>query len=82
VVRELLGRMEPIRAATGRPHWIVLDEAHHIVPRATAQPALLTAHPFGIVYITVDPQHLASSVLPTIVRTIATGDNALGQGKG
>ena len=28
----LLTRLSELRAQTGRPHWIVVDEAHHLVP--------------------------------------------------
>jgi HAD superfamily hydrolase (TIGR01484 family) len=80
--RELLGRLEPIRARSGRPHWIVLDEAHHVVPRGVMPASLLTSAPFNIMYLTVDPEHLAEPIGPTIARTIVTGENALGPGKG
>ena len=30
----LLPRLLEMRAATARPHWIVLDEAHHLLPAA------------------------------------------------
>ena len=29
---ELLPRLLELRARTGRPHWIVVDEAHHLLP--------------------------------------------------
>src|SRR5437763_1584653 len=28
----LLPRLEQLRVATGRPHWLLLDEAHHMLP--------------------------------------------------
>ena len=40
-----------LRARTGRPHWIVVDEAHHVIP-AAAQAAMLAS-----------PRQLASGIL-------------------
>ena len=37
----LLPRLQELRARTGRPHWIVVDEAHHLLPVAW-EPAPLT----------------------------------------
>ena len=34
---ELLPRLHDMRARTGRPHWLILDEAHHLLP-ATWEP--------------------------------------------
>ena len=31
-------RLQELRARTGRPHWIVIDEAHHLLPAAGAGP--------------------------------------------
>ena len=30
----LLPRLQELRARTGRPHWLVVDEAHHLLPAA------------------------------------------------
>src|SRR5437763_13230924 len=37
----LLSRLQELRARTGRPHWLVIDEAHHVLP-ANWRPASLT----------------------------------------
>jgi hypothetical protein len=29
---QLLPNLQAMRTRTGRPHWIVLDEAHHMIP--------------------------------------------------
>ena len=40
----LLPQLQEFRAATGRPHWIVVDEAHHLLPASWHAAALtLTA---------------------------------------
>lgn len=79
---ELLGRIAALRAATGRPHWIVIDEAHHVVPRGVTPASPLTSQPFSTMYVTVDAAHVAESILPTIARTIVTGENVRGREQG
>src|SRR3984893_445963 len=37
----LLSRIQELRAKTGRPHWVIIDEAHHLLP-ATLDSASLT----------------------------------------
>jgi hypothetical protein len=34
----LLPRIQELRATTGRPHWIVIDESHHVLPFSGKQP--------------------------------------------
>lgn len=33
-LQRLLPRLLTLRTATGRPHWILIDEAHHLLPAA------------------------------------------------
>jgi hydroxymethylpyrimidine pyrophosphatase-like HAD family hydrolase len=33
VFRTLLAPLLELRSRTGRPHWIIIDEAHHVLPR-------------------------------------------------
>jgi hydroxymethylpyrimidine pyrophosphatase-like HAD family hydrolase len=73
----LLPRLFELRAATGRPHWIVLDEAHHLLPSPwhpseTILPAQLDA----IALITVHPDHVAPSVLRRVDTVIVVGRDA------
>src|SRR5688500_2980380 len=32
---DLLTHLDQLRARTARPHWIIIDEAHHMLPSAT-----------------------------------------------
>jgi hypothetical protein len=59
-----LAHLHELRARTGRPHWLVADEAHHLLP-ATWQPAApaLTAAVPGLLLITVHPEQVAPTVL-------------------
>ena len=37
----LFARIRDLRARTGRPHWLIVDEAHHVMP-ADWQPTEFT----------------------------------------
>jgi hydroxymethylpyrimidine pyrophosphatase-like HAD family hydrolase len=70
----LLTLLQEIRAKFGRPHWIIFDEAHHLMP-STRQPnpnysALLN----GIVLVTVHPEAISSMALKSINGVLAVGD--------
>ena len=73
---ELLPELLKLRSATGRPHWIVIDEAHHLLPREwqaadTFVPDELT----GYLLITVHPEQIAPTVLQTVETMIAIGSD-------
>ncbi|NKE69273.1 HAD-IIB family hydrolase [Candidatus Manganitrophus noduliformans] len=72
----LLTAVMELRARTGRPHWIVIDETHHLLPAAWA-PALLTVPKElqGFLLITVHPDRISRAVLASIDLIIAIGSN-------
>jgi hydroxymethylpyrimidine pyrophosphatase-like HAD family hydrolase len=74
-----LPRLLELRAATGRPHWIVVDEAHHLLPSSWA-PSTITwpAHLSGIAFVTVHPDHVAPAALERVETLIAVGTNPQG----
>lgn len=75
----VLTRLHELRAATGRPHWIVIDEAHHLLP-ATWQPAA-TVLPGGlrnVVLVTVHPDHVAAPALAQVNRLVIVGRDPAG----
>ncbi len=70
----LLTRLQELRAQTGRPHMVIVDEAHHVLP-ASWEPASM-AFPKSLdrmIYITVEPKSVTPSVLSTINTVIALG---------
>ena len=73
----LLPRLQEVRAQTGRPHWIVVEEAHHLLPpeRPTTA-ARLFDDLTGIVYVTVRPASIAATVLKSVSIAAALGDGA------
>jgi HAD superfamily hydrolase (TIGR01484 family) len=72
---QLLPAMSDLRTRTGRPHWLVIDEAHHLLPAAWEPLAELTLRPRGTLYVTVHPGSMAPAVLRTIDTFVATGEH-------
>jgi hypothetical protein len=71
---QLLPRIQELRARSGRPHWLVIDEAHHLLPTSWQfSPNTLPQELSGLMLITVHPDHVASSVLSLIQMIIAVG---------
>lgn len=70
----LLPRLHDMRSKTGRPHWIVVDEAHHLLP-ATGDPATLSAaHKFfSMFFITVHPDQVSKAVVQEIDLVMTLG---------
>src|SRR5215475_1928950 len=71
----LLPRLQELRATRGRPHWTVVDEAHHLLP-TTWDTAELTVPQVmrGTLLITVHPESVAPAVLSVIDLVIAIGE--------
>ena len=70
----LLPALIGLRAGTGRPHFVVVDEAHHMLP-AYWDPGGVTmpADLKGFLFITVHPDRLAPRVLDCVDRMIVVG---------
>src|SRR5262249_43951152 len=73
---ELLPRLVELRSRTGRPHWIVIDEAHHLLPTGW-QPSEkhLPTELHGTVTITVHPESVAPAVLERVDVLLAVGEH-------
>lgn len=58
----LMGQVTQLRAQTGRPHWLVIDEAHHLSPAgADAQTIGIPAGFTGLALLTTGPETLHDS---------------------
>lgn len=69
---ELLPALLELRSRTGRPHWIVIDEAHHLIPSSWNLATLTLPQELkGIMLITVHPDQIAPAGL-SLVDTILT----------
>jgi phosphoglycolate phosphatase (TIGR01487 family) len=73
----LLPRLQEMRLRTGRPHWIVIDEAHHMVHAGWAPAsAELAGELKNMLMITVHPEHVARSALSEVDIVCAVGESA------
>jgi hypothetical protein len=74
--QSLLPRLLEMRARTGRPHWLVVDEAHHLLP-ASWQPAeALREGLRNALLLTVHPEYFSPAILAATDTVIAVGDAA------
>ena len=73
----LLPELAKMRASCGRPHWLIIDEAHHLLPaqRDSASLALPRDLPATIL-ITVHPETVAASALSPVEDVLALGPHA------
>jgi hydroxymethylpyrimidine pyrophosphatase-like HAD family hydrolase len=71
---QVLPGLSDLRTRTGRPHWLVIDEAHHLLPSGWEPAADLPPRPHGTIYVTVHPEHVAQAVIATINTVIAVGE--------
>lgn len=73
----LLPRLLECRAKTARPHWIVIDEAHHLLPTSWSAASSTLPQCFdSTILITVHPEHVAPAALRFVDTAIATGSTA------
>lgn len=71
----VLPRLLEMRTKQGRPHWIVIDEAHHEVPSESGRHPLIVPEDLGsTLLITVHPDHLDAKVLKSVDVMVVTGD--------
>jgi hypothetical protein len=70
----LLPRLLEMRGRTGRPHWLFIDETHHLLPTAW-EPGQLTfsGDLKQLVFITVHPDHVSHPVLASVDAVVAVG---------
>jgi hypothetical protein len=70
----LLPRLQEMRVRTGRPHWVVIDEAHHMFP-SSWQPAPLTLprELGGVLLITIHPERVSTAINEVVDTVMAVG---------
>ncbi|WP_315918257.1 HAD family hydrolase [Mesorhizobium sp. SP-1A] len=74
---ELMPEITRLRSKTARPHWLIVDEAHHLLPKKRADmKVLISAEMPGTVLITVDPGALAAEALKLVTVVIGIGPHA------
>jgi hydroxymethylpyrimidine pyrophosphatase-like HAD family hydrolase/GTPase SAR1 family protein len=74
---ELLGPMLQMRTRSGRPHWLIMDEAHHLMPADWLPPqGVLPEDLVNFAMITVHPELLAATLLQRVDTLMVTGARA------
>jgi hypothetical protein len=75
VLTGLLPRLQELRARTGRPHWIIVDEAHHVLPAVRgAAPQTVPQQLDGLALITLEPHRVARAALRHVDVVVAVGE--------
>lgn len=73
---QLIPSLQAMRARTGRPHWLVLDEAHHMLPQTWGHAESTLPRKLGeTILVTVHPNHLAPQVIAPINLVFAVGNS-------
>jgi hypothetical protein len=71
----LLTRLVECRARSGRPHWIAIDEAHHMMSAGSLTPPDVREHlPTNTLLVTVHPERLPSQILREVDDLIVVGE--------
>lgn len=72
---KLMLELSQLRAQTCRPHWIIVDETHHLLPtERDVEAAQFPETPAGCLYITVEPGHIAPKILQKVDLILAIGE--------
>ena len=72
---KLLPELSHLRTKTGRPHWIIIDEAHHLLPAEwDPAPLSLPRELPGVILVTVHPDQLSKELLGSIETLIGVGN--------
>jgi len=70
----LLPPLQEMRSKMGRPHWIIVDEAHHMLsPELAPATPELAVELSNMILITVHPDHIAPVVLRAVDSVFAVG---------
>jgi hydroxymethylpyrimidine pyrophosphatase-like HAD family hydrolase len=73
---QLIPNLQAMRARTGRPHWLVLDEAHHMLPDTWGHTGSALPQQLGeTLLVTVHPEHVAPEILAPIDIVVAIGSS-------
>ena len=68
-----LHAVQRLRAETGAPHWVLIDEAHHLFPRGgSVAESMFDFEWQGVCLVTSEPEEVAPAVLEVAERVLAT----------
>ena len=71
---QLLPRLQALRARTGGPDWILIDEVHHLLPTQWGQATYMLPQRLGeTILITHRPSEVAPAILAMMDTAVAVG---------
>ncbi len=74
---KLMPGLSALRARTGRPHWLIIDEAHHLMPASRDSASLvLSDDRSGMIMITGLPDSVSADALAAVTAVAALGSKA------
>jgi HAD superfamily hydrolase (TIGR01484 family) len=59
----LLPALRELRARLGRPHWIIVEEAHHLIPASGGDSEAVASDMRGLILVTVHPEHVMNAAI-------------------
>ncbi len=73
--RDLCHRLNDLSGSKGRPHWLIVDEAHHVLPsdKGSGIPVPSTIGRLNTALITVRPEHVSREAIASTAALIAVG---------
>lgn len=75
---KFLPEISKLRAETGRPHWVVLDEVHHCLPaKWDPAPITLPQELPAFIAVTVHPDEVAPDFLELVSTVVGVGEGSL-----
>ena len=73
---ELFAALLELRSRSGKPHWIVIDETHHLLPaKWSPTPRTPAKTPHGLMLITVHPDQVGREALSWVDLAVAIGES-------
>jgi len=74
---KILPQVLSLRARTGRPHWLLIDEAHHLLTAEREDVIqVLPEHMPATIFVTVHPETMLPAALKRVQYVMTLGPNA------
>jgi hydroxymethylpyrimidine pyrophosphatase-like HAD family hydrolase len=75
-IADLVRRLAALQESTGRPHWIVVDEAARVLPAHGLRDAVAMAPAGNTIYVSAQARSLPADLLAGANAIVATGEGA------